>query len=430
MLSRVESVDEMVDTARILLHRKPISTGGVSFLGLSGGICAYISDNLERLGVALPEFSEEGRKKLEEILPDYAVAENPLDSTGQARIDLSISYRTIDAMVEEKTNDLFFYSLLSCRDFDVENIRKIAEYVGEKAKTADKFVGIHMLNLESWQPNVTEFYRKYPLPIIQGDFKPIRNLMLYSKRLAAMEETRGIANDGRADPISSVATLFEQQAGKALPESLGHEVLSLYGIPSPKGKSCLCVEEAMSFVQAIGFPVALKIDSAQFAHKTDIGAVLLNIGDSAALRAGFETIITNCRKECPTSDPMKILVQQMAPEGTDVILGMKIDQQYGPVIIVGMGGVFVELLKDAAIRVAPIRHNEALEMIRELRSYRIFEGYRGGRPADVEALACAIVRFSQFAKHYQGSLLSVDVNPLRVLEEGKGVLALDALVEL
>jgi acetyltransferase len=120
----------------------------------------------------------------------------------------------------------------------------------------------------------------------------------------------------------------------------------------------------------------------------------------------------------------------MAPEGIDVILGVKIDQQYGPVIIVGMGGVFVELLKDTAIRVAPIRHNEALEMIRELRSYQIFEGYRGRRPADIKALADAIVRVSQFAKHYQGSLLSVDVNPLRVFEEGKGVLALDALVEL
>lgn len=427
---RVESVDEMIDTARILLHRKPISIGGVSFLGVSGGICAYISDNLERLGVALPEFSQEGRKKLEEILPDDAVVENPLDSTGKARMDVSISYRTIDTMLEEKTNDLFFYSFISCRDLDIENFRKIAEYVGEKAKTADKFVGIHMLNVESWPPHFTEFSRKYPLPIVQGDFKPIRNLILYSKRLAAIGETRGIANDGRADPLSSVATLFEQQAGKVLPESLGHEVLSLYGIPSPKGKSCLSIDEALSFALANGFPVALKIDSAQFSHKTDIGAVKLNIGDSAALKAGFETIIMNCRKECPTSGQMKILVQQMAPEGIDVILGVKIDQQYGPVIIVGMGGVFVELLKDTAIRVAPIRHNEALEMIRELRSYQIFEGYRGRRPADIKALADAIVRVSQFAKHYQGSLLSVDVNPLRVFEEGKGVLALDALVEL
>ncbi len=426
---RVESVDEMIDTARMLLHRKPITSGGVSFLGLSGGICAYLSDNLERLGVALPEFSPEGKQKLEAVLPDYAVAANPLDSTGQSRIDLDISYRTIDAMVEEKTNDMFFYSLLSCRDLDVENVRKIAEYVGEKAQTAEKFVGIHVLNLESWLPQMTQFYRKNPLPIIQGGLEPIRNCLLYSKRLAA---GKAHAEDqaGNLSPIPGVAALFKQHAGKALSESLGHGVLSSYGIPSPKGKSCGSADEAVAFAEAEGFPVALKIDGAEFLHKTDIGAVLLNVGDAASLRAGFETILLNSRKACPTAGDLKILVQRMAPEGIDVILGMKIDHQYGPVIVVGMGGVFVELFRDTAIRLAPIRRSEALEMIRELRSYRLFEGYRGKPRADVEALADAIVGVSQFAKLYQGSLLSVDVNPLRVLEEGRGVLALDALVEL
>ncbi len=427
---RVESVDEMVDTARMLVHpRKTITGGGVSFLGLSGGVCAFISDNLDRLGVELPQFSEEGCKRLREIIPDYAIVSNPLDATGQARIDLDISYRTIDAMVEDKNNDMFFYFLLSRQEFEVENLRKIAEYVGQKALSAEKFVGIYLLNVQSWEPQLNNFYKKTRVPIIQGGMESIRNYINYSKRLAAAKACSG-SREALPDKLSGMASMLERYAGKALPESLGHEILSLHGIASPGGKSCRTVDEAIDFARKTGFPVALKIDSSEFLHKTDIGGVALNINDSDSLKRNFETIMANCRKAGPPVEDMKILVQQMAPEGIDVILGMKTDEQFGPVIVLGLGGVFVEILRDTSIRSAPVRRFEAMEMIRELRGRRLFDGYRGTHPADVDALADAIVMISRFAKQHQDLLLSLDINPLRVLERGKGVLALDALLEL
>lgn len=425
---RVESIDEMVDTARMLIYRKPVRTGGVSFVGLSGGFCAYISDNLERLGVSLPEFSEEGRSKLREILPDYAATNNPLDSTGQARIDLDISYRTIDTMVAEKTNDLFFYSLQSFDDFGTD-MRKIAEYVArEKANTPDKFVGIHMLNVESWRPEVTEFYEKHPVPIVQGGFEPIRNYIRYLKRLA---EVGNLEKTKPASPecVARVGSCFERHAGTTLCESLGHQILTEYGIPSPEGKSCCSLEEALDFAQSVGFPVALKIDSSKITHKTDVGAVALNICDPTALKANFETILANCNG-CAPGEDLKVLVQKMAPEGIDVFIGMKMDDQFGPAIVLGMGGVLVEVLRDTSIRCAPVQRSDALEMIRELSGSRLFAGYRGKPAADVDALADAIVSVSRFAKDHRNRLLSLDVNPLRMLEKGKGVLALDALIEL
>jgi acyl-CoA synthetase (NDP forming) len=426
---RVESIDEMIDTAKILIHRKPIRKGGVSFVGLSGGICAYISDNMERLKVDLPDFSEEGRTALEAVLPDYAVANNPLDSTGQARIDLTISYRTIDTMIQETTNDLFFYNLASFDDFEVENMRKIAEYVAEKAQNAGKFVGIHMLNVETWPPRISEFYRKNPVAILQGGFEPIRNLIRYSKRMEAIKASP-VATAGRLKRDADVDALFAKNAGRALTEGEGHSVLSRYGIPSPEGRSCSSVDAALACAKAIGYPVALKIDSAQISHKTDIGAVLLNIPNDAKLKASYTRIMANCRKEHPAIEDLNVLVQRMAPDGIDVILGMKMDEQFGPAIVLGMGGVLVEVLRDTAIRVAPIRHTEAMEMIRELSGFRLLEGYRGKPAADIQALAEAIVHLSEFAKQHENQLLSLDVNPLRVLEKGKGVIALDALLEL
>ena len=371
---RVESIDEMVDTARMLIHRKPLSKGSASFVGLSGGICAYISDNMERLGVPLPEFSEEGRTKLKEILPDYAATNNPLDSTGQARIDLSISYRTIDTMVEEKTNDMFFYNLASFDDFSVENMRMIAEYVArEKADTPDKFVGIHMLNVESWRPEITEFYKKHPVPIIQGGFEPIRNYIRYLERLAAgkaAEETDATASEC----VTRTAACLNQCGSGTLCESVGHDIFTEYGIPSPEGRTCRSPEEALDFAKSVGFPVALKIDSAEISHKTDVGAVALNIRDASTLQSSFETVVGNCRKAFPAAKDLKVLVQKMAPEGIDVFLGMKMDDQFGPAIVLGMGGVLVEVLRDTSIRLAPIRRSEALEMIRELSGYRLFSG--------------------------------------------------------
>ena len=426
---RVESIDEMIDTAKILIHRKPIRKGGCSFVGLSGGICAYISDNMERLKVDLPDFSEEGRTALEAVLPDYAVANNPLDSTGQARIDLTISYRTIDTMIQETTNDLFFYNLASFDDFEVENMRKIAEYVAEQAQNAGKFVGIHMLNVETWPPRISEFYRKNPVAILQGGFEPIRNLIRYSKRMEAIKASSG-ATAGRLKRDADVDALFAKNAGKALTEGEGHSVLSRYGIPSPEGKSCSSVDAALACAKAIGYPVALKIDSAQISHKTDIGAVLLNISNDSKLKSSYTRIMANCRKEHPAIENLNVLVQRMAPDGIDVILGMKMDEQFGPAIVLGMGGVLVEVLRDTAIRVAPIRHSEAMEMIRELSGFRLFEGYRGKPAADIPALAEAIVSLSEFAKQHEHQLLSLDINPLRVLEKGNGVMALDALLEL
>lgn len=426
---RVESIDEMIDTAKMLLSRKSIQSGGTSFVGLSGGICAYISDNLEQLKVDLPDFSPEGATALKEILPPYAVVNNPLDSTGQARIDLDISYRTIDTIVADKTNDMFFYSLSSFYDFEVENVYKIAEYVAKTAQSADKFVGIHMLNVETWTPTVLDFYRNYPVPIIQGGFEPIRNLVRYAKRAEAIRTAADAPAAAQAKDVATEA-LFKANPGKTLSESEGHEVLSRYGLASPEGMSCASVEAALQFAHTVGYPVALKIDSTAISHKTDLGAVALNITDDGALRENYQRIMDRCLQAYPGAQDLKMLVQKMVPEGIDVILGIKIDEQFGPALVLGLGGVLVEVLRDTAIRVAPIRRTEAMEMIKELSGYRLLEGYRGKPPADVEALADAIVNLSLFAKNHEHQLLSLDVNPLRVFEKGKGVKALDALIEL
>jgi acyl-CoA synthetase (NDP forming) len=206
-------------------------------------------------------------------------------------------------------------------------------------------------------------------------------------------------------------------------------VLAEYGIPATREQLAANRDEAARIADEIGCPVALKIQSPDIPHKTEAGGVRIGIADASAARAAFDDIVANAATHAPTARIDGVLVQQMVLGGTEVILGVNNDPRFGPALMVGLGGVFAEVMRDVSFRLAPITLSEAHEMIRELRGFAILDGARGRPKGDVEALAQALVRLSALALDLEGEIAELDINPLFVLPAGQGVLAGDALIK-
>jgi acyl-CoA synthetase (NDP forming) len=205
-------------------------------------------------------------------------------------------------------------------------------------------------------------------------------------------------------------------------------VLAEYGIPVTQEALATSADEAVAAAKRIGYPVAIKIQSPDISHKTEAKAVRLGIVDDAELRSAYEEVLANSRVYKADAKLEGVLVQEMVKGGTEAILGVTNDPLFGPAVMFGLGGIFAEVLKDVAFRLAPVTPSVAREMIQEIKGYPVLAGARGKAPADVEALADAIVKLSALAIDLKDSLAELDINPLFVMEKGKGVKAADALI--
>jgi acetyltransferase len=213
-----------------------------------------------------------------------------------------------------------------------------------------------------------------------------------------------------------------------LSEAEGKEILRAYGIPVPEEGLARSPEEAAALAMRIGFPVVMKIESPDIAHKTDVGGVTVNITSPSAAAEAYDQMMTRIRSLLPKAHLSGVSVQRMA-KGREVIVGMSRDEQFGPVITFGLGGIFVEILKDVSQRLAPLSAADADELIRSIKAYPILTGARGRRPADIPALREVLLRLSQMAEDLP-ELAEMEVNPVMVDDEGKGVGAVDALATL
>ncbi len=213
---------------------------------------------------------------------------------------------------------------------------------------------------------------------------------------------------------------------KILTEHEAKKVLSKYGIMVTQESLAKSSDEAFSIASTIGFPVAMKISSPDISHKSDVGGVVLNI-KKEDVKTAYSDMITRIKKAVPGANIEGVLVQQMAPSGHEVIVGLKKDAQFGHALMFGLGGIFVEIYKDVSFRVTPIDKKEALEMISEIKGYPILKGIRGKKPADIDAVAQVLVSVSEMAQ--KENIVELDINPLIVGEIGAIAVDARAMVE-
>lgn len=222
-----------------------------------------------------------------------------------------------------------------------------------------------------------------------------------------------------------------QEAQGSLSEVEGRRLLAAYGIPGPKEAVATTAVEAVEAAERIGYPVVLKIFSSDIQHKTEINGVRVGLKDEAAVSAAFREVMESARQHHPQAWLEGAVLQEMIPaDAVEVILGILRDPHFGPVVVFGSDRVLVEVLKDSSLRLPPLSHEEALEMIQETKGARLLQGFRGQPPAYRDALADCLVCLSQLAVDLGDHVAAPDINPLTVLPAGESVRAVDALVEI
>jgi acetate---CoA ligase (ADP-forming) len=422
---RAGSVSDLFDLS-IALARQPLPRNeNVAVITNAGGPGIMATDALERIGLNLAPLTKETMGRLREVLPAAASVLNPVDVLGDATTD---RFRSALQLVSADPNVGALIVILT--PTFTTNMDELAQVVADVASH------IHIPLLACFMGEAT----------IQGAVKVLTNHHVpnYLIPERAVKALKAMADHRRWQerPLPEfktfdadrerVAKIFQQvrtEGRVKIGDADARAVMEAYRIPIPASKLCKTAEEAVAFAGEIGYPVVMKIASPDILHKTDIGDVRLNIQSGGDVRDSFDLLTFRARRYMPDAEIWGCQVQQQVRGGIEVIIGMNRDPQFGPLVMFGLGGVYVEALHDVAFRIAPFSLEEAKEMMQETRSFNLLRGVRGQAQSDIEALADTLLKVSQLVTQFP-EIVEMDINPLIVFEKGKGVMSVDARLVL
>ncbi|MBN1485118.1 MAG: acetate--CoA ligase [Chloroflexia bacterium] len=418
---RADSVQDLFDFAELFSYQPMLRGDRIAIVTNAGGPGILATDMLERAGLELARFGKDTIEAMRPYLPSTANLYNPVDVIGDARSD---RYRAaMEAVLQDAGVDGLVVLLTPQAMTDIEDI---AHTVVEIAKAHDKPVVTSFMGGEEIRP-AEEIFQANGLPTYPF---PERAVMA----LGAMERQRLWLERPRQQLVSfsvdreRVQEIFEKarlEHRLNLGEVEARDVMEAYGLALPQSRLARSPDEAVRLAGEIGYPVVLKIASPDILHKSDIGAVKIGLSSSGDVRDAFELIEYRAHRHNPDADVWGVLVQQMIRGGKEVIIGMSRDPQFGPLLMFGLGGIYVEVMKDVVFRIAPIDRSEAREMVEHIRSYPLLKGVRGEAPADIPAIIDTILRVSQLVTDFT-EIVELDINPLIVHEAGQGATVLDA----
>jgi len=421
---RVDTVEELVETADLMLKAKLPKRNRLAFTMISGGGCGIVADLSHQLGLQIPDLSEATRKALAPVVPAFGHIANPLDLTGVAFRNPDMYFQCLEILLQEDVDIIGI-------DPDIPWIDPLIPKAQELAAKSDKLLAILCLTSENMTEEKSRIWRQSTIPILQDPKRGLKAIALLLDYSSFLEKRKmdGPEPAWNGVDLPKVQEILER-GGKVLTEYRSKQLLNLYGIPITREALARNPAEAARLAREIGYPVALKIQSEQIAHKTEAGGIRLNVQNDAEVQMAFTELLLSARGYAPAAEMDGVLVQEMAGRGTEAMAGVLVDPQFGPCLVFGLGGIYVEILKDISMRLAPLNRREAREMVEELRSSRIFQGFRGQPPADREGIVDVLIRLGRLALDLKDCLREIDLNPLLVYGEGKGVKVVDALVRL
>ena len=413
---RAHSTEEQVDVA-YAASRGPLPTGRkLGILSLSGGFGIQLCDAAAEAGLSIPPLPDAVAEKMQALLP-FGSIRNPLDASGQATAHLRQFGESLQLFVQEAGYDAvigFFGTIPLVPAMGEPLMESVSAAVG----ASDKLIVLSLVG----DAQTVRAYEQAGFLVFPDNYRAVR-------AVAALATLAGHGPD--EEPVTAPASR-PASALTALSEHAAKGLLAEAGIPVLPERLVQSAAEASEAARAFGLPVAMKVCGPTILHKSDIGGVLLSVDSDADVREGHRLLLE--RAQAAGYGPKAVegvLVTPMAPRGVEIILGVKNDPTFGPVVLFGLGGIYSEVLKDFTVRVAPVSLDEARRMIRHTTAaWPILRGARGAPPADVETLARAISDLSHFAVSNADRIAEVDINPFVVWEEGKGGVALDALITL
>ena len=413
---RVSDLDELTDTLELFAAGRRVGPGGsgIATVHDSGAERALVVDVADSLGVPFAPLAAATVRRLEGLLDPGLVAGNPLDVWGTGADTEQLFTGCLSAMADDKSVSAVALAVDLVEEHDGDESYPDAVIAAASATTKPVVV---LSNLGSAiDPLAADRVRAAGVPVLEGTrsgLNALRHLVEHSKRRTSPPPAH------RPD-LEREATWRRRLAAGPLQGDDAFALLRAYGIATPASRAVSSAEEAAAAAREIGFPVVCKTDEPSVAHKSDVGGVVLGITDPAAAAAAYADLAARLGP--------RVVVSAMAPAGVELALGVVRDPHLGPLVVVGAGGVLVELLGDRSVRMAPVDEDGARDAVARLRVSALLDGVRGAPPADRDALVGAVVAVSRLAAELGEALDALDVNPLRC--GPYGCLALDALVEV
>jgi acyl-CoA synthetase (NDP forming) len=408
----VQSMDEMMDLVEILQRFPTPPTKGPGILTASGAYVGLTNDFAEDVGLELPELEPATLAKIKEGLPSYGNYGNPLDVT--AGFTPSMLPGVVKALIDDPNVGMLFIS------FPINTAIPVRAFNQGMAGSPKPKVMVALG--DTWQlgPDVAEAVKESPAVYSRSSDRVMRAIALYTRYGRLLARTRV---EAAAAPFPNMPEIGEG----AQPEWLGKKILAAAGIAVPAGELARSADEAAAIAKRVGYPVALKAQAAALSHKTEAGGVILNLADEAALRAAWSTMQQNIKRAAPGVTLDGCLVERMSSKGLELMIGAKRDAGWGPVLLLGLGGIWVEALGDVRLLPVDADEHQILEALSQLRTAKLLSGFRGAPPVDVQAVARAVMAIGRLMMT-QPDIVEVDINPLMVHAKGQGATALDALI--
>lgn len=413
---RVDSIEELLDIA-LACQAGAMPTGDkIGLLTISGGAGVQMADTAEACGLKVTAMPPEQQKYLKDLIP-FAGVRNPVDVTAQALNDLTLIKRFMESMMQFGGYDavVAFFTV-------VAGSKVISEQLIETLKDIRaKYINAPMILSIVAPDDIVKDYEKAGYTILEDPARAVRAAAALIYFGTTFEKK--LATKAPSLPASTmqVPTIVKG-------ENECRKILASTGIPMANSEVAKSAKEAISIWSTINGPVALKIVSPDILHKTEIGGVRLNLNDPTEIEDAFNDIIEAGTKHYPKADIEGVIVSEMISDGVETVLGVINDPIFGPAVMFGLGGVFVEVLGDVTFRLAPFDLSEAHRMIAEIKGIKMLYGARGAPSSDIDAIADALVKLSVFASENSNKISSIDINPFIVRPEGQGAVGVDALI--
>jgi acetyltransferase len=417
---RVESIIDLFDYARAIA-KQPLPKGNrVAIITNGGGPGIMATDASVRYGLQIAQFSEETKAKIRAGLPKEASVNNPIDLVGDAQAD------RYELALQALRDDSVDCGLILLTPQAMVDLKKVAETIVSVGPKLGKTILTSILGLTDITPAV-EVLESNGIPHYVFPESAVRALAAMYEYERWVQRPRTQAKHFQVD-IGKAREIISNAKRAGLTNLLQDDalrILSVYGLPVIKTESASSKNEAVAAAKRIGFPVAMKIVSPDVVHKIDVGGVKLGLKSEQDVSEAYDEILRNVKSSVPNAKIEGVLLQEYLAEGTETIVGIHRDPKFGPLLMFGMGGIYVEAYQDVSFRLAPIRQLSATNMINEIRGSKILQGFRGQPPADTKAIAECIERLSQLSVELP-EVAELDVNPLVALAQG--CRALDARI--
>lgn len=414
----VENYDEVLEVAQFFAKAPAPQADGAAIIATSGGAAVLCADAAEDAGVPLPQPTDDVRARLEARIPEFGAARNPCDVTAQVLNDREALVDCVRAMLGQEDYGALVVPHPMAYPFSVPRIGLFDDIAGEVGKP------IVLVWMTGWLegPGAWEAETAPNLPMFRSTrvcFETLAAWRRWHARRVEAERPRLTAPDPELPArIAAHAGAVTEREAKAM--------LAAYGVPVIEERRAATAEQAAEAAAGLGAPLVMKIDSPDLPHKTEAGGIALDLEGPEACAAEFEAMTARVRAHAPRARIEGVLIQRMAPKGLEIVVGARHDAAFGPLVVVGLGGVLVELMKDTVVAPAPVTPREAGDMLARLRGAAALAGFRDLPPVDLERLAETVARVSEFAADAGAALAELDVNPL--ICRGADLVAVDALI--